>query len=131
LGYRAGFQSAEREWHDAWVARWQDNKPVVFAGHNQQNELIVRNVGGGFAANVYLILREKKGEIKGVGALAAGHEIKVPVAIDNWLGSAKSTGFVIVAEGLATRTQRWNPTLNWMMGGYPRNRLLYPTDDDS
>jgi hypothetical protein len=126
---------AEGEVRAASHARWQDNKPIVFtdrrddpdkgAGHYRN---VIRNVGGGFAVNVYCLTGDdlKHPNIWSLGALAAQHERVLDPE------SPFDEPHIIVAEGLHTRTRRWNPTLNTpgAAGGFVHT-LFYPAADDN
>lgn len=99
------------------LGRWQDNKPVVFTDRRDHPELgdgnftyVVRNVGGGFAVNVFVLSGGPDSpKWESLGALSAGDERElagIPMG---------APGHVLLAEGVRTRTRRWNPTFNQLV----------------
>jgi hypothetical protein len=125
-----------REEQRAILAEWQRNKPVVFVdwdadpdkgvGHGR---FVLRNVGGGFAMNVYFVDEAGGMMSLGLGGIAAGEKRVLPGDfIEN-----HSRAFLVVAEGVWTRTRRWNPTANVIGRGRESviHRLIYPQEAES
>lgn len=98
----------------------ENNKPVVYCdryehpGAAGSYTYVLRNVGGGFALNVYF-LDHPAGRIPiALGSLAASAERAFPHMLQNELCQARSgAGHVLLAEGQFTRTTQWTPTLNF------------------
>jgi hypothetical protein len=87
---------------------WRERKPLVFtfarAGH-----LWISNVGGGPALNVYYLNPAIDHRPMGLGALGVGQERQMLPGFGEPSGVWRH---VLVAEGVAPRTRRWNPTVN-------------------
>jgi hypothetical protein len=124
------FELSRKENNRARVARWQESKPIVFTDRRDEPQLgegnyqiVMRNVGGGFAVNVYCLLGTdpKVPSLWALGALAPGAErvLHKDVPFDE--------PHVVIAEGVHTRTRRWNPTLNaaGAAGGYVHRLWLH------
>lgn len=110
--------------------RRESNKPFVVLeritkpGEANYFHYAIRNVGPGVAANVFHVVPEPGSESKlkpagvarfeSVGALGPGASRALPDKIEEPLRSAggRSLGVMFVAEGIATRTDRWTGTLN-------------------
>ena len=91
----------------------QRNKPVVFCDRSTDGRYVVRNVGGGFAINVYFIDKDGDSQPIALGSLAANDEQEVSGEINALLqGSLGGRRFIIIAEAPFTRTTQWTPTLN-------------------
>jgi hypothetical protein len=109
------------ELHHGRVARKQDNKPTVVLDRRDHPErgsgnfdFVLCNVGRGLAANVYEVNPARQGW-RSLGGLAAGAERPVPPWLYEELnnpGDEKRFQHIIIAEGIRSRTRRWNPTLN-------------------
>lgn len=115
-------QATEDETRENRLARWRESKPTVFIelgefvpvvdqGSDEPYTLptfLIRNTGNGPALNVFLVMHIDTPTAAPIalGALGA-HEQR---SID--YGHSGEFRYVIVAEGLATRTRRWNATLN-------------------
>lgn len=94
------------------------NKPVVYSDLWEDPEregayhYVVRNVGGGFALNVYFL--EAGGFPFTIGALAAGTERRLPAILNQELVEARGgASHILVAEGPFSRTTQWTATLNY------------------
>jgi hypothetical protein len=87
--------------------RWSERKPLVFT-FAKGGYLSVVNVGGGPALNVFYI--GTRGDTPmGLGALGVGQERRIPHGMDQ---PTDAWRHVLIAEGVSSRTRRWNPTLN-------------------
>lgn len=108
------------------LARWdkdyiERNKPVVFCDrwedpNNARNfYYVMRNVGGGFAINVYFIDASEPTAIAlALGSLASNSERKMPEAVNDALVAASAGArHILIAEGAPSRTTQWTPTLNY------------------
>jgi len=111
------------------------NKPVVFTDRLDHPDLagnyhyVIRNVGGGFAVNVYYYAVEVISPIS-IGALAAGAERPLPSALDQKLRDGGSgLRHLIVAEAPYSRTTQWTPTLNLrtQTGGDHGGQVMHQT----
>jgi hypothetical protein len=99
----------------------QQNKPIVFADRREDltNEgdyhYFIRNVGGGFAVNVYCLYEDDpQAHPTPLGSLRPGEERPFPYRFDRALCEASAGApFVLIAEGPFSRTTQWTPTLNW------------------
>ncbi|HSL20540.1 MAG TPA: hypothetical protein VK886_03330 [Vicinamibacterales bacterium] len=128
------------------LARWdkdyiERNKPVVFCDRWEHPEkegnyhYVVRNVGGGFAVNVYFIdTTTMQMTPLALGSLAANDERRVPPRVANALATATTgLGHLIVAEGAWSRTTQWTTTLNFRTAdndirqGHVQHRLALVT----
>jgi hypothetical protein len=106
-------------WDKDYIER---NKPVVFSDRAEDREdrggnyhYVMRNVGGGFAVNVYFIDAAHPFETPlALGSLAPNAERQMPMAVNRALASAENgLRHLLIAEGPATRTTQWTPTLNF------------------
>lgn len=98
----------------------QRNKPVVFCDREEFEQdgfyYVIRNVGGGFAINVYFVFED---DAEGtpplaLGSIAANDKQPLPVKVNQRLVDADhGLRFVIICEGQFTRTTQWTPTLNF------------------
>jgi hypothetical protein len=118
---RRQVQTSEQEAYENRVARWRENKPTVFielSGFvdcvDESDEVfslpkyVIRNTGNGPALNVFLMLDVTfpSAAVVPLGALGTHEERPVDY------GHNGEFRYVIIAEGLPTRTRRWNATLN-------------------
>ncbi|HLG57931.1 MAG TPA: hypothetical protein VI485_21475 [Vicinamibacterales bacterium] len=119
---------AQQEYHDAWLERWRENKPVVFAQWGSDGNPEIKNAGAGMAINVYVLGADRGGRPRRevLGALGSGEVIRVRGNAEQLL---RTPGHVLIAEGVPTRTRRWNPSLNWQRQGGFEHRLVYPTNE--
>jgi hypothetical protein len=110
--------TADETFQENWIRQRQDRKPVVLTDYdNAQGKHVIRNVGGGFAVNVYAIFpgEDDDHETCILGSLAAGAERVLRDGEDEQFAKADRQGLrahVVLAEGVYTRTAQWNPTLN-------------------
>ena len=110
---------AEENLRTAVVWRFQDNKPVVVIDRDERDDgehFVVRNVGGGFALNVFFIGFDPDGRVvtnRPLGALGAGQQRDLPAIIRFEIGDR----YIVLAEGVRTRTRQWNATLNGISRG--------------
>jgi hypothetical protein len=106
------FKLAQTRASNEQKLRWSDNKPLVATVANG-GRLWIRNVGGGPALNVFYLASDPGAEPIGLGSLGVGQERQLPHGLseptDNWR-------HILVAEGLSSRTRRWNPMLNVGIG---------------
>ena len=105
---------ATRQFQDEWRSRRQQLKPIVFTDYDRTtSKHVIRNVGGGFAINVYGVIPEGVDDAPGIyvlGSLAAGSALPLEDAMDSLATDDKA--HMLLAEGTFTRTAQWNPTLN-------------------
>jgi hypothetical protein len=106
-----------RRWNQDYIVR---NKPVVFCDRVEQDRnhfnYVMRNVGGGFAVNVYFIDTEADPGIPplALGSLAANAERTMPPSVnDRLVAAGNGLSHIIIAEGPWSRTRQWTPTLNF------------------
>jgi hypothetical protein len=98
------------------------NKPVVFLDLSeeapQEDEpppFVVRNVGGGFAVNVFYVSGD--GTPVPLGSLPSDGQRLVPPRLRlGW-------SFLVIAEAPYTRTTQWTPTLNYRHEDYRLGRI--------
>ena len=117
----------------------QRNRPAVFidrweAYGRENDHYIMRNVGGGFATNVYLIDRDDPEKMTyPLGSLGSDAQRRLPEYVNSRLvdGTTRMMGgtYLVIAEGPPSRTTQWTPTLNFLMpsidirGGQVRHEL--------
>ena len=94
------------------------NKPVVITDREERldgEHFVVRNVGGGFALNVFFFRVAADGTQtnRPLGALGAGQQRDLPADIQFPVGDRH----IVLAEGVRTRTRQWNATLNGISRG--------------
>ena len=121
-GQLAALQAQLKQSGKAYIER---NKPVVFCDRVGLStggyEYVIRNVGEGFAVNVYFVpdraAADAHGDwpVRAVGSLGPNSERSLPDELNRGLcDSGKYPfGFLIVAEGPYSRTTQWTPTLNY------------------
>lgn len=119
---------AQQEYQDAWLERWRENKPVVFAQWGPDGNPQIKNAGAGMAVNVYVVAPSQGGKPRQevLGAIGSGEVVKIRGNAEQLI---RTRGHVLIAEGVPTRTRRWNPSLNWQRQGGFEHRLVYPTDE--
>lgn len=136
---RSQIALSEAEHRALQLARWQENKPVVFVDQRHDPDrgpnhyrYVATNVGGGFAVNVYGVFQhssnnnQRRTFWESLGALAPGGE---RVLLES---PGRENRYVIVAEGVKTRTRRWNPTLHLVLpDGRVMHKLKYVTGDNA
>lgn len=87
---------------------WSERKPLVFT-FAKDGHLWIANVGGGPALNVFYLNPEIDARPMGLGALGVGQERQLLPGFNQPPGPWRH---ILVAEGVSSRTRRWNPTLN-------------------
>ena len=120
--------ATEDETRESRLARWRENKPTVFIELDKLIDVIseeipdqpyshpvyvIRNTGNGPALNVFLLVDVSLQSAATIplGALGAHEQRSVPY------GQGGEFRHVMIAEGLSTRTRRWNATLNLGLRG--------------
>ena len=124
-----------QEIHDSRVARLQDQKPIVFIDRvEDENDprnyrYVARNVGGGFALNVYCFDVTIMVPVS-LGALSAGSERTLPAELNRaWCDGGAGLRSLVVAEAPFTRTTQWTPTVNLrtQTAGAHKGQVLHRT----
>ncbi|MGH2437734.1 MAG: hypothetical protein ACRDFA_12190 [bacterium] len=87
---------------------WSVRKPPVFT-FAKDSHLWIANVGGGPALNVFYLGLDGGHSPIGLGALGVGQERPLPSGLNQPIAVWRH---ILVAEGVSSRTRRWNPTLN-------------------
>ena len=125
-------EAAKKQFGLAWTQRREANKPFVVVARQRRPDrerlqgaenfgYVVRNIGTGLAVNVHYAVADDKGrlELSSLGSLAGLGETPIPLFFERRL--VDQAGYprhiVIVAEGLMTRTNRWNVTINVLLPG--------------
>jgi hypothetical protein len=93
---------AEKTYRDDWVARRQNLKPVVFTEYGDKDSAyLIRNVGGGFALNVYVLVTSSNGSCVFIpaGSLGSGQERELSDVESKHIGNDLDHAHVILAEG--------------------------------
>ena len=111
-------QAAQQQLQLAGKDYIERNKPVVYSDRWEDPDrkgayhYIIRNVGGGFALNVYFV---EPGRLPvALGALAAGAERRLPSDLNDELVKAWTGAMhILIAEGPFSRTTQWTATLNY------------------
>ena len=101
-----------RESADAELDRYRRNKPIVLTELGRDGTYTMRNVGEGPALNVYILVpgQTQPGTLGGLGV---NEERQLTGWVQNHVhGAPQPWSHVLIAEGIRTRTRRWNPTLN-------------------
>jgi hypothetical protein len=113
-------RATERELRLSGKDYIERNKPVVFCDRvehpaDENNfHYVMRNVGGGFAVNVYFLDGDHDGPPIPLGSLSSGEARRLPARVN--MGTVRGAGgtvFILVAEGPVSRTTQWTPTLNY------------------
>jgi hypothetical protein len=102
------------------------NKPMVFSDRVLREDgvgydYMIRNVGGGFAVNVYFIAEDARafsaGElpVRALGSLAPNAEMRFPEILRQAITDSENhpVPHILLAEGPYTRTTQWTATLNY------------------
>lgn len=112
--------AAQRQLAQAGKEYLERNKPVVFIDRWEHPEqpgnfhYVMRNVGGGFAVNVYYFGYDNLLAVPtSLGSLPSGHERRLPDSVNQLLidghGGLKH---LLVAEGPYSRTTQWTASIN-------------------
>lgn len=127
--------AGQRKALEAQVARWdkdyiERNKPVVFCDRTEHSDggfdYVMRNVGGGFAVNVYFLSADAVIDSAGVwpvralGSLGPNSERRLPDILNRAFCDSANHPLphLIIAEGAYTRTTQWTATLNYRSADY-------------
>jgi hypothetical protein len=106
------------------------NKPIVFADRVADayggHEYVMRNVGGGFAVNVFFVPSDATPDTSGqwpvraLGSLSANSERRLPEELNRALCDSANipVPHLLIAEGPYSRTTQWTPTLNYRSANY-------------
>ena len=121
--------------HQQWLldskSYIEQNKPIVYSDRWEHPEkpdnyyYVFRNVGGGYAANVYYLRDEEKPVA--LGSIAAGDERRFPADVNDRLcerhtNEGLGDRHLLVAEAPYTRTTQWTVTLNFRTPASDRRR---------
>jgi len=119
---------AQQEYRDTWLERWRENKPVVFSQWGSDGNPEIKNAGAGMAVNVYVLTVDQNGAPRHevLGVVRPGEIVKVRGNAEQLI---RSPAHVLIAEGIPSRTRRWNPTFNWHRQGGFEHKLAYPTEE--
>jgi hypothetical protein len=140
---KAQLETAQSQMNLEGKAYIERNKPIVFSdrvtGPNGVPDYVMRNVGGGFAINVYYIAEDvtvtPDGALSGVralGSLAPNAERPFPDKLRRALCDDRESHpipHILLAEGPFSRTTQWTATLNYRtavhdpMEGHVRHRV--------
>ncbi len=81
------------------------------------------------AVNVYVLAPSQGGgqpRREVLGAVGSGEVVRIRGNAEQLI---RTPGHVLIAEGIPTRTRRWNPSLNWQVQAGFEHRLAYPTEE--
>lgn len=119
---------AQQEYRDTWLERWRENKPVVFSQWGLDGNPEIKNAGAGMAVNVYVLAVDRNGAPRHevLGVVRPGEVVRVRGNAEQLI---RSPAHVLIAEGIASRTRRWNPTFNWQRQGGFEHKLAYPAEE--
>ncbi len=108
------------------------NKPVVFSDRVDDAQggyhYVMRNVGGGFAVNVFFLdpdaVPDMSGQwpVRALGSLGANSERPLPEVLNRAFCDSVNLPIphLLIAEGPYSRTTQWTPTLNYRSADYDR-----------
>ena len=88
----------------------------------------MRNVGGGFAVNVYFVpdraAPDSEGDwpVRALGSLGPNSERRLPEILNRAFCDSTNHPIphLLIAEGPYSRTTQWNPTLNYRSADFDR-----------
>jgi hypothetical protein len=128
--------ATRRELQESWLSRWQDNKPIVFTDYREcadsrDGRYVICNIGRGFAVNVFLLCAPFDGW-RSLGGLGAGETREIPGDLQaDWVANPDGNcAHILLAEGVPSRTRRWNPSFNCRTSGMTIVHSLYYPDSE-